>query len=792
MAVNGPTKVHDGFVSLEGGIDSGLPELLIGINQTAFAVNTSHRDGFPSPRPGWVWRNLAFPSESVRAGFQDGFFQGAGSYLSDDGVAYLCASVGGRIFTIEIDNGFGVSEITPADDPNLATQESAWFQQAERFLVVQNEINPAILFDGSGSRRAGPDEVPVGGPMAYGKGRLWVARKALYFGGDLVWGDNVYGRDNVVRFTENTFLNEGGAFGVPDGPVSGMCFAKNLDTGLGDGDLLVGTPANVYANSAPVDRTVWKNLSQPVQRFAARNYGPMSHESMVVVNGDVFYRAPDGIRTLAYARRDWQQWGDAPISRQAYRALRFDTSAWLSRCSGVNFDNRALFTMLPQYDQDHGVWHRGLAVLDFHRVSGMDRKLPPAWEGVWTGLRILRIITVQVNRMPRCFIFALSSCDQVHLWEVTKNRAFDQNGVDDVPIQWMFETRAMSFGEPNKLKRLSGGVQWFDRILGEVAVTAKYRGDSSERWHPWATWSDCVKYRDCSTETCDQAPFGTIQPIRHYRSQVRPFMGLPEPAEIPEPQTGTLSKDAWEFQVRFEITGCLRFKRLVLSADVLPQPSFGDFRNVECDAEEVEDCPTESCFGVSFCDPNDYTYQLESCNATGYPESDWVDQEYPTGSFPPEDPSEPGGLDPGQPGVPETPDEPGFGGTVPIYDPDNPSEDPTGDCSSGGSKIVVESAYVWSFGPSVNPNDSLTAGEIACHQALFAVELQAQVAYWQGLGYVVETLPNQRWTYSGSSGAFLAMFRKSTCNPNDGIDDHLVSFTGYTTIRQSICIRLPS
>lgn len=106
--------------------------------------------------------------------------------------------------------------------------------------------------------------------------------------------------------------------------------------------------------------------------------------------------------------------------------------------------------------------------------------------------------------------------------------------------------------------------------------------------------------------------------------------------------------------------------------------------------------------------------------------------------------------------------------------------------------MVVESAYVWSFGPTTNPNDSLSAEQIACHQALFAVELAAQVSYWQGMGYVVEVLPDQRWTYSGAVGSFLAMFRKSTCDPNDGIDDHLVSFTGYTTIRQAICIRVPS
>jgi hypothetical protein len=102
-----------------------------------------------------------------------------------------------------------------------------------------------------------------------------------------------------------------------------------------------------------------------------------------------------------------------------------------------------------------------------------------------------------------------------------------------------------------------------------------------------------------------------------------------------------------------------------------------------------------------------------------------------------------------------------------------------------------ESNYVWSFGLGDNPNDLLTQAQIECHQILFAIELQALVAMYEGYGYTVTVLPDQRWTWAGSIGSFYAMFRKSTCDPNDGIDDHLVSFSGYTTIRQAICIIPP-
>lgn len=797
MAVKSQSTVYDGFSSLEGGVESGLPSLLIGVNQTGFAVNTTFRDGgLPGPRPGLVNREMTFPNEYTRGGLEDGYFQGAGTYITDSGRAFIAASVSGRIFTIEITSGFPVVEITIPNDPNQVLEPHAWFQQAERWLVVQNNLNTPFLFDGSGSRRASEREVPVGGPMAYGKGRLWVARRNLYFGGDVLGGDPAYGRDNVIRFTENDYLAEGGAFGAPDGPINGLAFAKNLDTSLGDGDLLVATLGNIYAFSAPIDRTVWKNLTQPLQRYAAMSFGAMSHESMVVVNGDLFYRSPDGIRTLAYSRRDFQSWGDAPISRSVNRALANDTTFRLVAGSAVNFDNRALFTIQPQEDPDHGIWHRGLVVLDFHRASGMDRKLPPAWEGVWTGLRILRILTVTVDQSPRCFILALSNNRRIQLWELTKSRPFDFDG-DDVPIGWSFETRAMVFGHPEAPKRLMGGGQWFDRILGEVSVRARYRQDGAECWHPWAVWSDCVKYRDCDPEDCTEYPYNRYQPIRKYRPQTRPFMGLPQPQDVPDGQTESLTRDGWEFQIRFEISGSLRFKRLLLMATLQDMPKFGDLRNVTCESETVGECSTGTCAGVTCCDPDDYAYSI---NAEDYPGPVYPgDPDYPVSDYPypgmlppPPAPGEPGHPgEPGDPGVPENPEDPGVGGTPPRYDPDNPTDDPSGECSAG-EKIVAESNYVWSFGPDENPNELLTQEQIECHQALFALELQSLVAMYENAGYTVTVLTDQRWTWAGAVGNFYAMFRKSTCNPDDGIDDHLVSFSGYTTIRQAICVIPPS
>lgn len=796
MGVNDRNRLVDGYLSVEGGMDSGMPPSLIGKNRVAWAVNCTFREGWPEPRPGWINREMDFgSSEDLRAGLEDGYFQGAGTYLSDDGRAYIAVSTSGRVFTIDVTGGYAVAEITIPGDPNQVTQPHAWFEQAENWLVVQNNLNPAFLFNGSSSRRAADKEVPVGGPMAYGKGRLWVARGNQYRGGDLVYSDPTYGRDSVIRFTENTFLNEGGAFAVPAGDVTGMAFGANLDTGLGDGDLLVGTLTNIHAFNAPVDRDVWKNMEQPLQRYAARAFGSVNHESMVLVNGDVIYRAPDGIRSLQYSRRDFDMWGQTPISRQVHRALRFDTGDWLTEASAVNFDNRLLMTIQPQRDNDHGIWHRGLVVLDYHHVTGMGEKRPPAWEGVWTGLRILRILTIEVGKVIRCFILALSNAGRLQLWEVTKNAAFDRNDVDDVQIQWIVESRNMTADRPTGWKRLTGAAQWLDRILGSVSLQAFYRADESECWRIWDRWSDCVEYRDCAaTESCAAYPYSDVQPIRPLRQQVRPYIGLTQPPDVPDPQTGGLSRDGYEFQVRYECTGRFRLKRLVLTLDELAMPLWGDSRNVTCpDPADTGSCATGQCTAVACCDRDDYGYIVNSEDQPypGYPYSGY--------------PGDPGGGDGGGGGG----DGGGGGGDggggdgggggggdggegtdVPVYSAEDPSGPPTlTDACDGGTIVNVESSYVWGFLSTTDPNASLTPEQLACYIALHDIEVANQKAMYEGLGYIVTIASGKKWVWGGYVGVLLSAYHKTTCDPNNSADDVYVSFSGYQALVQSLCVK---
>jgi hypothetical protein len=668
-------RIVDGLLTAEGGVDSGFSPSLIQPNQLAWAVNTTVRGGFPKARPGiWV-KGLTFDdpdvvyqggyyNRAVRDSFLNGFFQGCGTYVSDSGAPYLFASISGKVYQIDIQNGFKVTDLTPigfqftvltrgrasnvatyvcsaphglspgmvvrlpepvgaffptgffgdfvvdsVPSPTTFTTYSpgidagpllgplfvgyqmlanspqaphVYFQQAENWLIVQDTINVPYLYNGATIRRATGEEVPTGGPMAYGKGRLWVANGSEYYGGDLVYGDPGYGRDSVIRFTENTFLNEGGAFAVSNGPITGLAFAANLDTSLGDGDLLVFTPTATYAFNAPVDRDVWKDLDYPIQRFALLNFGSFNHESIVAVNGDLFFRAQDGIRSLIYARRDFTEFGNTPISRQVVRALAYDTEFYLTAASAVNFDNRMLMTIQPQKVNGRGVVHRGMVVMDFDLVSGMGRKLPPAWEGVWTGVDILQMLTVRIQKQERCFMFGLNQ-DYIGLYEVTKNGQFDFDGFDDAPIDWTIETRSLTFAEPTNKKRLVSAEQWYDQVMGDIESKVYFKANEGECWQPWAEFKDCAKYRNCEPGeiSCPPAVIN-CQEVKYYQPPTRSRIALPQPPDKCDVQTGGFTRDGYEFQLRYVNTGRFRLKRVAMVAQRLQEDIYGDLSRVAC------------------------------------------------------------------------------------------------------------------------------------------------------------------------------------------------------------------
>lgn len=562
----------DGFTALTG-VDSGRSPSLLGETQAAFAINTTFRGGFAQPRPGM---------NRLPVGIASGRWQGCAFYDSPTKPGFVF-SVSGRIYfvdpTLET-----VIEITPESGPNSALREQAWFCQAEEYMIVQDGQSKPIVWNGATARRLGDGELPVGTVMTYGMGRVWLAlpSRRHFVAGDLVYSTTGQTRD-VLGFTENAFLNGGGAFAVPvaAGQITAMRFTAQQDTSIGQGPLLVFTENSAFSVRAPVEREVWQNLTYPIQTVALLSYGALAQASTILVNGDVWYRAKDGIRSFALAQRQQADWASTPLSKEVSRATRVDDESLLQYGSAVLFDNRLLMLASPYRTTAYGYPHRGMLVLDYDPLSTMTSRSAPQWDGMWCGARFLSIVKGSFGGRERCYFFALNASNVIELWELTTDARWDN---DETNIDWMFESRAMGFASPGSLKELETAELWRDRLAGRVFTSVKWRPDQFSCWIDWHTWSEQATYRNCEV-----TPGASCLTVHNYKPQYRPRVRLPKPPEACDPILSRPYSRGSEFQVRLGISGYCRVKAVRLQAWHVQEDVIGDCPLAE-DSTAVECC----------------------------------------------------------------------------------------------------------------------------------------------------------------------------------------------------------
>lgn len=477
-----------------------------------------------------------------------------------------------------------------AVDRNANNLWRIWWVQADRFLAIQDGQSRTLIYDGSLLRRAGRDEIPTGKQMAYARGRIWVALPHGYsfIGCDLIYGASgtaAYAyADAVIKNTENPFIISGGQFPVPlnAGGISAMCVIGDTDTSLGQGPLEVFTDKSVFSVDAPTRKEDWLTVTYPIKTTSLIDYGAQAQMSAVPVNGDIWYRAADGFRSFQVARRDFGTWVNTPLSREVTRLLTYDDARQLWAGSGVNFDNRLLMTASPYRSFEHGMVHRGLAVLNFDSVSGLREQDVPAWEGMWTGLQILQIFKATIDRVERCFIAELSSDNTIRLWEQTKEDKFDS--VDNL-VSWIVEYRGMGCEDDGwYLKELSSGDQWIDRLTGTLEINAFYRPDDYPIWVAWDSGSRCANY------LLDD-PSGETLPVPK-REQYRPRVQFKFPDNGCEEANNKVFRNGFKFNVRLELSGFARLDRFRLNAHKVPEDAHGKCMG-------TEECQTQEDWGRS-------------------------------------------------------------------------------------------------------------------------------------------------------------------------------------------------
>jgi hypothetical protein len=495
---------------------------------------------------------------------------------------------------------------------NPATLDFIYLFQAEIFVIVCAAPHRTVIYDGVSARLAEIGEVPPCVFGTYGWGRIWVVLfdRRTFAAGDIVRGPSgtvPYNFiDAILRFTENDFLNEGGSFGVPvnAGEINAMQFLAVQDNSLGIGPLLVGTTNVVFSVNAPVDRTTWKNLRYPIQTVSLLDYGPQGPRSTSPVNGDMWYRSTDGVRSFIVARREITTWGNTPMSREVDPVLSFDTQSLLFYSSAVLFDNRWFVTVSP-YRTNIGMAHRGLECINFDLVSNLRGKYPPSWEGLKTGLNLLQVLKGTFNKVERMFGFVVNGEDALELWEFKPESASgyydllnEQEGLERsitrTSIQSWLDTRSYDWGNPFQPKQLNMAEIFLDEIVDNVTITIKFKPDQYPSWIDWVTIPICATVSQCSVAVPGEF---SCSIWRMNQKQYAARITLPQPPETCNTIAGIKVNVGHEFQFRFEQTGHARIRRF--RAHAIPQP------------QETEGiCPAEeaTCSTFTACDEGWFTY----------------------------------------------------------------------------------------------------------------------------------------------------------------------------------------
>ena len=367
--------------------------------------------------------------------------------------------------------------------------------------------------------------------------------------------ESLLGECGSWRFQRETYaLNGGGDFSYTS-PVKALAVLPVIDTGSGQGALIVGCEDSVYSLKTQItQRDLWAEVGFGNVVLPTR--GIVGAGAVVAVNQDLYFRSGDGLRSIRTSTADYNAPGLTPLSVEVRHRFDYDSPFLLEDASVVCFDNRILCTHSPFVYGPRSL-AQGIVSLNLDSLSGRGGKAPPCFDGEWDGLIIARLFTGRINGVERCFALGRDVSGGNGLWEIL--RESDEQAGDE-PTQAL-ETRTLFGDSPGTLKNIRRCDLQFSDIRGGLDVRVYFRPEK----HPfWIRWDEF---------TVD-AP--TTRAWGDARPQVRSLLSTRSPAEVPDPLSGRLVSCATGFQVRVEWDGFARLDYLQLFQERVAMLAYAD------------------------------------------------------------------------------------------------------------------------------------------------------------------------------------------------------------------------
>ena len=589
---------YDGHQQLRG-VFGGSPDSVPPLYAHQ-AVNRFFREDFNRTRPSIENIELEFENEDERIWFQGAngqgatFYNGYPSFLTSK----LVASIGGRIFTIEVHGRRGI--VKKLYDGNSRQFMHAWFAQGFQWMAIQDGINPPLFWDGVNTPRRSDlsaNEMPIGSVMAFIHGRFVVASadgKNSIFAGDIAYGGTVTNPNDILSFTEQTYWAEGGSFGTPVsvGDIMGLYAMPFLDTGTGQNELVIGCTNGFTSLDLSQPRDRWIDTS--VQKIALIGTGLSSSHGFAGLNGDMFYRSQSGISSYRNSRIEYSQhWNQTPVSREVNYWLKPDRKDYLEFVPMVSWQNMVLCGVSPLIeDPTNGSFGkhrycRGMVPFDADAMSTAGRDGAPVWHGMWTGVRPWGFAQGFIGNANRCFAFSFDRDGKNRLYEFTLSDRDDFFEGQPRKIESYYTTSM--FGNVEEVtnafapKIINGGVIELSAIRGASKFTVEYRPDGSPCWifvDQGEPGCDCATRKTCE-ESPDRPMTASAQWARKYFQQVASNKCVPgssQPANV------------WHHcQVKVSGIGSFTVDRMNIRFEVRPDGQIAECLGNNCDP--IDCCP---------------------------------------------------------------------------------------------------------------------------------------------------------------------------------------------------------
>lgn len=340
-------------------------------------------------------------------------------------------------------------------------------------LMMQDGETPAAYWDGQTDAHISEDSptlgTPIGTWMAWAGNRLWIARGRSLIPGDL---------NDPLSFQERTTGPAAGDF-LLDDEITGITTVPGENR---QSNLIVFTNRTTFSFLASIlDRDEW--VSTPnFQSILYANLGCVAGRSIVSHSGLLWWFAQGGLvssdSVMANFLTSEIKYKDIEMANSK-RNMAPDTS---NVCS-TSFESYLLVSVPSGDTLNAHTW-----VMDDASSGDILREEPPAWNGIWTGIRPVEWANDFINGQKR--IFAASTDYQSladgsfnHIWE-----AFDPSRMDSYelldasntltlvsnPIYCSFETKL--YGDGMEYKRMRYAEADLVEIGGDVNLKISFGG----------------------------------------------------------------------------------------------------------------------------------------------------------------------------------------------------------------------------------------------------------------------------------------------------------------------------